>query len=390
MSPFAESQAGTVARRSYHRCVSQDLSCLLTAALVVSALQLGGHRLGAQQPSRPTGRRTVLSKKTPTRTEVRVELLTDRRGAPLAAQRWARLFERFRVPLRIRRSLGRERTSIKETVTGKIRQVTVVGVLDRSGRILVPGKSFTPGNPTALGKWLTELGTFGARGNPTGQPAFGLSEGQFNTLFEILAQPVKRDLAGVSLSEAVRRVGLPPSLGLDTKALGPAAGAEVPARTNGPGLSRGATLAALLATSGKAFLPRRTPAGEVRIAIVNTGDGKKTWPVGWPPRLTRLRTARPLFQIVPVELEDADFLDVVDTITAKTGIPMLIDHHGLASKNINPRQLSVTVPSKKTSWFQLQKSITNPHHLTRDLRIDEAGKPFVIVTPIPLRSIDKN
>ena len=29
------------------------------------------------------------------RTRVRVELLTDRRGAPLAAQRWAKLFQQF-------------------------------------------------------------------------------------------------------------------------------------------------------------------------------------------------------------------------------------------------------------------------------------------------------
>ncbi len=33
------------------------------------------------------------------KTNVRVELITDRRGAPLAAQRWARIFQRFRVPL---------------------------------------------------------------------------------------------------------------------------------------------------------------------------------------------------------------------------------------------------------------------------------------------------
>jgi hypothetical protein len=68
---------------------------------------------------------------------------------------------------------------------------------------------------------------------------------------------------------------------------------------------------------------------------------------------------------------------------------MLIDHHGLAKKNINPGSLTVTVKPKKTAWFQLQKSVTNPHHLTRDLRIDEAGKPFVLVTPITNKPVSK-
>jgi hypothetical protein len=68
---------------------------------------------------------------------------------------------------------------------------------------------------------------------------------------------------------------------------------------------------------------------------------------------------------------------------------MLIDHHGLGTRKIDPNRLTVTLPAKKTSWFQLQKSITNPHHLTRDLRIDEAGKPFILVTPIQVKPINK-
>ena len=343
----------------------------------------------AQPGRKATGSRAGI------RTTVRVELLTDRKGAPLAAQRWARAFEQFKVSLRIRRGIGGERTAVREKISGRNRQVTVIGKLDRSGRILVPGKSFSPGNPTALGKWLKELGTFGAKGNPSGQPAFGLSEGQFNSLFETLAQPVRTDLTGKPLTEAIAALGIPATLGLDLSRLGP--DVTVPARTNGKGLSRGTTLAALLAIRGLAFRPRRTPVGKVELQILKPSIGTKTgtktepttWPIGWPPRLSRLKTARPLFQIVPVELEEAAFLDVVDAITEKTKIPMLIDHHALADRKIDPAKLTVTVPPKKTSWFQLQKTATNPHHLTRDLRIDEAGKPFVLVTPIQVKPINK-
>jgi hypothetical protein len=344
-----------------------------------------------QATPKPTSRKQI-------RTEVRVELITDRRGAPLAAQRWAKLFQNFKVPLRIRRSVGGERTSVREKTSSRLRQVTVIGLLDRSGRILVPGKSFSPGNPNALGKWLEELKAFGAKGNPTGQPAFGLSEGQFNTLFEILAQPFQKDLKGQTLGEAIRSLGLPAHLKLDLARLGSDSRYRLPARTNGPGLSRGTTLAALLATRGLAFQPRRTPAGDMELRILKTPAlkrGAKTppkgraWPLGWPPRLSRIKTARPLFEIVPVELNDAAFLDVIDAIVTKTEIPMLIDHHRLAQQNIDPNTLTVTIKPKKTSWFQLQKSATNPHHLTRDLRIDEAGKPFVLITPIRSRPVSK-
>lgn len=345
-------------------------------------LLVGSAAVPAQSRTRPAAKAEI-------RTEVRVELLTDRRGAPLAAQRWAKSFQQFKVALRIRRAIGGERTSIREKTTGGLRRVTVIGRLDRSGRILVPGKSFSPGNPTTLGKWLEELGTFGAKGNPSGQPAFGLTEGQFNTLFETLAQPVGSDLSGKPLAEAIGSLGLTGAMRLDLARLGASARAIVPPRTNGKGLSRGATLAALLASGGFAFQPRRTPAGRLELRIVKPAAGTTTWPVGWPPRLSRLKTARPLFKIVPVELNEAAFLEVIDAIATETKIPMLIDHHGLAQKQIDPDKLKVTVPAKKTSWFQLQKSVTNPHHLTRDLRIDEAGKPFVLVTPIRLKPVSK-
>ena len=371
------------APRPSRRARKTRLSTLLAFTLVSMTFST----VATAQPART---RTVKPRsKTELRTEVRVELITDRRGAPLAAQRWAMTFQRFQVPLRIRRAIGVERTSVRETITGGLRQVKVIGLLDRSGRILVPGKSFSPGNPAALGQWLNELGTFGAKGNPSGQPAFGLSEGQFNNLFETFSQPVSNDLAGNTLEQAVRSLKLPNTLTLDLARLGPAAKQIVPLRTNGPGLSRGTTLATLLATAGLAFQPRRTPAGQVELLITRTTEGTKTWPVGWPPRLSRIKTARPLFQIVPVELNNASFLEVLDTIAAKTKIPMLIDHHGLAKNNIKPGSLTVTVKPKKAAWFQLQKSVTNPHHLTRDLRIDEAGKPFVLVTPITNKPVSK-
>lgn len=324
---------------------------------------------------------TVKPRRSVSKTEVRVELITDRRGAPLAAQRWARNFERFRVPLRIRRELGGERTSVKEQTTGSLRRVTVIGRLERSGRILVPGKAFSPGNPAALGKWLEGLRAFGAQGDPKGQPAFGLSQGHFKQLFEVLAQPVKADLSGQSLTEAIRSLQIPPSYPL---VLGPVGKAttKVPLRTNGYGISRGATLAAILSAGGFAFHPRRTPAGRVELVIDVKDAETRSWPLGWPPRLTRLRTAPSLFKIVPVNLNQSPLLEVIDAIAIKTEVPMLIDHHAIAASKLELDSLTVTVPPKKTSWFQLQKAITNPHHLTRDLRVDEAGKPFVLVTVI--------
>ena len=353
-----------------------------TVGLALLVLLTGSTAAPAQPRSQP-GSGTEI------RTEVRVELLTDRRGAPLAAQRWAKSFQQFKVPLRIRRAIGRERTAIREKTSRGLRQVTVIGLLDRSGRILVPGKSFSPGNPTAMGRWLEELRTFGAKGNPSGQPAFGLTEGQFNTLFETLAQPVRSDLSGQPLAEAIGSLGLTGDMRLDLTRLGASAKTLVPPRTNGKGLARGTTLAALLSTCGLAFQPRRTPAGRLELRIVKPAAGTTSWPVGWAPRLSRIKTARPLFKIVPVELNEAAFLKVIDAIAAETKIPMLIDHYGLAERKIDPNTLKVTVPAKKTSWFQLQKSVTNPHHLTRDLRIDEAGRPFVMVTPIQVKPVSK-
>ena len=121
-------------------------------------------------------------------------------------------------------------------------------------------------------------------------------------LFETLAQPVRSDLSGQPLAEDIGSLGLTGAMRLDLTRLGASAKTLVPPRTNGKGLSRGATLAALLSTCGLAFQPRRTPAGRLELRIVKPATGTTSWPVGWAPRLSRIKTARPLFKIVPVEL----------------------------------------------------------------------------------------
>lgn len=317
------------------------------------------------------------------KTSVRVELVTDRTGAPLDAQKWVRVFSRYRIPLRVRREIGTEKPTVTERTSGRIRQVTVIGRLERGGRVLVPGQSFTFAKSTQFGKWLADLKRYGAQGSPEGQPAFGLNAGQFQQLFEILAQPVKKELRSKPLSEAIQLLELPadyplrylrPTTGRDTKVL---------PRTTAKGLSRGTTLAALLQAQGLSFRPRRSPAGRIELVVDQLDPTSKSWPLGWPPRLSRPRTAPTLFKIVGVDLPPTPLIDALEAISINTRVPLLMDHHSFEKRGLDIEKVKVSSPPRRVSWFQLQGALVTPHRLVRHLRIDEAGNPLILITAVP-------
>ena len=315
------------------------------------------------------------------KTDVRVELVTDRTGAPLEAQKWARTFSRFGMPLRIRRGIGTEKPSVTEKIRGRTRQVTVIGRLERGGRVLVPGRSFTFARSSDFGKWLADLKVYGAQGSPNGQPAFGLSAGQFQRLFEVLAQPVKTELRSRPLPEAIESLGLPADYPLRYLRRATRRNNKVLPRTTAKGLSRGTTLAALLQAEGLGFRPSRTPEGRIELVIDRADASSKTWPLGWPPRLSRPRTAPTLFKIVSVDLPPTPMIDALEAISIKTRVPLLIDHHSFEKRGLE--KVRVSSPTRRVSWFQLQGALVTPHRLVRHLRIDEAGNPLTLITAVP-------
>lgn len=340
-------------------------------------------------------RKTIKTARAPTdefvkgpESEVILELLTDATSASEHAQAWGQRLQKFGVTLQTRQAVSSDKLSIKEQKLGRVRRVTVVAQLDRSGKIVCHDRTFSLDQAEKLGEWVRELKTYGAQGAPNGKPFFGLDQTQFTTVMKMLSPTVDVDTLGMTLSAALGKLPLPSKLPLRmtpeaqraVKLLDP----DKSLRQNVQGLSVGTGLAAVLGEFGLAFKPLRTPEGSIELSVAPGDDDADSWPIGWPldsdkPQGQSVPT---LFKMVPVELEDVPLNDVLVAASKTTEMPILIDYHATDREGIELSELKVTIPARKTTWGLLLKQVTFPHKLGRRIVTDEAARPFVVVTTL--------
>ncbi len=79
-------------------------------------------------------------------TRVNVEIFAGAENAGFEAQRWESTFERAGVYLRIRSEMPGDKLSTHEKQLGKLREVTLVGRLERDGSLTFEAPSSKPAN----------------------------------------------------------------------------------------------------------------------------------------------------------------------------------------------------------------------------------------------------
>lgn len=317
-------------------------------------------------------------------TELFVEAFFTRPSASLAAQEWGPIFQKMNVFFRVRAAVGGQKPETREQSFGTFRRVTAVAALEPNGRLVFEDRAFRYDDVTELQEWLNELKAYGAQGAPDGKPLWGLDADQFNLVFKELQQKVDVELNGLKFAEAVQQLdksqAMPVRLTPSTVELLKSTADSGPISQTLEGFSKGAALAIVLRNEGLGFRPLRTPAGGIELTVAPLTEISDPWPVGWKLKESRSQTAPKLFEIVPVELRDVPLDAVLDAVAMKSGVPVVVDSARLAEEGVDLSLLKVNVPRRKTSWSLLLRSATAPHRLTRDLKIDELGQPFIWVT----------
>lgn len=320
-------------------------------------------------------------------TTIEVELLTDPNGGGLQAQSWRTQFEQLGIPLRVRRPVLNDKPEIRERVVGTLRYVTVVGQLERSGKIVFPGKAFTASDGPKLKEWLDELKTYGAQGSPNGKPLWGLTEKQFKVVYDLLTTVQKTSVAGKDLPDAVAALELPLTLPVrwSTTAReylerrGDAG--QINAVQETAGFSKATVLAIALNDQGLGFRPNRTPEGTIELLIEpQTEDHPDHWPVGWPLQQQVTAVLPGMFVMVNVALNDQPAERVITEVARATETPLFIDRAELDRRNIDLSTLLVSHPLKKTTWSLALRAMLVPKRVTREYWQDEAGRGFVWIT----------
>jgi hypothetical protein len=353
-----------------------------------SATRGGTSTRGAKNPDADGGetRSNTARKKAPN-TVITMELLTVGDGVGLRAREWMEILAKLDVTLTVRGGRATEKPEITERKTGgALRTVVVKGFLDNKGQLIFTDQVFTQNDTAKLSKWLDELRTYGAQGNPDGRPAWGLTKEQFGSIHGALKKPLAFDPQDEEVTKALEKFELPREYPLKLSA----AARKLLERRDGPplvgqslkGLSQGTALAILLSEQRLAFRPSRLPDGTVELSVTLAESSGDAWPIGWPRRQSPPETAPTLFEIKTIDLDDEPLDEVLEAVAGVIGIPILVDRAALADRRIDLTQVKISHPRKRTTWITALNSFAYKAKAKFEILIDEAGKPFLWVTPL--------
>lgn len=327
------------------------------------------------------------SRDSESKTSVSFVLLVGRQGVGLKAQEWSRVFGKMNVRVRIRRGTPADKIEVRETKLGRFRSITVTGTLERDGKIVFADRSFTRRDSGKIAEWIRELKTYGKQGTPDGKPLWGLSKGQFGSVFTALSAVARTDVTGQPLKRAVAAINtsktLPIRFSVDAdRWLSSKFQKEPNVRHQIQLHSVGTALAIVLHDAGLGFRPLRTPAGKLELVVEPLTTTMAVWPIGWPPKGSKTKIAPTYYKMVPVELDKVDLVDVLNAVAIKTKVRVHIDYASLAAENIDISKIKVSYARRQASWSVMLRGITVPHKLKRELLTDELGRPFLWIKPL--------
>jgi hypothetical protein len=69
-------------------------------------------------------------------------------------------------------------------------------------------------------------------------------------------------------------------------------------------------------------------------------------------------------------------------IQSRLEMPFLYDHNKLVRDRIDPAEIKVALPGRRIHYNKIIRQLLFQAKLTSDLRVDEAGAPFLWITTI--------
>lgn len=315
----------------------------------------------------------------------RVELVLVTEGSFPATetQRWLRLFTDLKVGgLRIRARTADDEVAVVTEGTADSPVYRVTGVLTERNELLLPGAKFSPRDGARISAWLEKLKEEGPGGEKQADTPFGLSGEELKRANADLSRPLGVSTKGVARPEALiafleRRTLQLTAARNDLRALDPDDKIEEELKD----VSAGTALACLLRPAGLGLVPQRGKSGSLEYVVAKPAAGEPVWPVGFPAEDQRKEKLPKLFEFFNVEIDEAALSDVLPALEKRLEVPFLVDHNGLALEDIDPAQVNVSLPSKRTTFGIALKKVVQQAKLKSELRLDEAGNPFIWITP---------
>lgn len=316
---------------------------------------------------------------------VELELITEDGVSAVIAHQWGAALNEMRLTnVRIRSSRPGDRVEIQQRGSGDSVTYVVTGALTTRNTLRVPGAEFRLGDRTGLRDWLEDLKKSGDPRTREPQVAFGMTPTQLVAVHDALKVPVTFSTRDQRSFDVLKRIS--GTLKFSFLADGPARQAMMgddPVLDELQGLSAGTAIASILRPLGLVMAPQTQPGGQVRLWITDVRQSTESWPVGWPSESSPRDTLPSLFTFAGnVAIEDTPLDVALQAISQRIKAPILYDHNSMVRQRIDPAVVNVSLDEGRTYYQRIISRLANQAGLTSELRVDDAGKPFLWVSTL--------
>ncbi len=316
---------------------------------------------------------------------VEVELLTEK-GFPFESTRaWLDAFIGLGIKnVQIRAAQVGNETNIDKRGRDDAPVYHVTGILAADGTLHLPGGRFKIEHKRRLGEWLKELAEHGPGGvNKPKIAAFGLTDEQFGKLKGDMARKVGFSTKGARIGEVVARIAAPLShrLTIDGSATKALAGGDV-VLDELSDVASGTALAAAVRPAGLILVPR-VRGDEIDLVVTSSAGAKELWPVGWTSETAPAKLLPAIIKPTNVEIDETPLLDALGIVAKRLEAPVLFDHNNMARRGIDVAKASISLPAERLTYSNVLKKLLYQARLKYELRVDEADKPLLWISPLP-------
>ena len=313
--------------------------------------------------------------------ELEVHVATSNTGD---RQTWGELLSKVGAD---RYSIKSSRSRIKmEVAEDEIRGqkfYRIVGVLSRNKLQLPGGVSFGTRDQASIAAYVKRIRDDGPKTALAKKLAFGLTAEQLVDLHTDLAAKHGKSTKSKKTMDIVEAIAdkIKTPMRVDASAREALAGKTL-IKEELKSLSCGTTLAAILRPLGLVAQPQRQQGKKLEIIITSSRNAKEHWPIGWPNEKSNLSVAPKMFEKKDYEIANFELQPVLDVMEKRTKVPFLYDQNSMARHGADTSKSKVTIVKKQQTYFSVvrQALAQSSPRLKFEIRIDEAGNPFLWIT----------
>jgi hypothetical protein len=314
---------------------------------------------------------------------VQVELVTEPRAPITAQQEWGRAFAKAGLTgIRIRSGGASDRVGVEVRGSKAAPIYVVTGIITSSSQLVTPAGRFRPSEVGRFARWLEDLAERGPADGRPQQAAFGLSGTEFDEVRSELSRPVGFSTDAMSRAEVIRRIAAQLSMPLRLEAdLGRTLEGEQ-VSTDLADLTCGTALAYAIRAPGLALVPRRIGRSGLELFITRAKPKIEAWPVGWESEKPAREVLPAIYEFLNVNVQGVTAMTVLSAVRERLKVPVLLDHNAMARHGVEPDTAVVNLPKTRTTYSLLLRKVLFQARLKSELRVDEAGDPFLWVTTV--------